>query len=80
LAVSTLLALVVLVLLIATLGLWMKDIGSIALPGLGIIVRTQLFLIVLSIIEVSLVLIAAYLVRFLPFVRELTDAMEGISA
>jgi hypothetical protein len=78
LAVSTLLAIVVLVLLIGALGLWMKDIGSIAFPGLGIIVGTQLFLIVLSIAEASLVLIAAYLVRFLPFVRELTEMMEGI--
>ncbi|HEV2915067.1 MAG TPA: hypothetical protein VGX92_17450 [Pyrinomonadaceae bacterium] len=78
LAVSTLLAILVLVLLIAALGLWMKDIDSIAFPGLGIIVGTRLFLIVLSIAEVSLVLIAAYLVRFLPFVRELTDMMEDM--
>jgi hypothetical protein len=78
LAVSTLLAIVVLVLLIGALGLWMKGSGSIAFPGLGITVGTQLFLILLSIAEVSLVLIAAYLVRFLPFVRELTDMMDGI--
>jgi hypothetical protein len=78
LAISTLLAIVVLVLLIGIVGLWMKDIGSIAFPGLGIIVGTRLFLIVLSITEVSLVLIAAYLVRFLPLVRELTGAMEAI--
>jgi hypothetical protein len=78
LAVSTLLAMVVLIALICALGLWMKGIDSIVFPGLGIIVGTQLFLIVLSIAEVSLILIAAYLVRFLPFVRELTDMMEGI--
>jgi hypothetical protein len=75
LAVSTLLAMVVLIALIGALGLWMKGIGSIAFPGLGIIVGTQLFLIALSIAEVSLIIIAAYLVRFLPFVRELTDMM-----
>ena len=78
LVVSTLLAIVVLVALIGALGLWMKGIGSVAFPGLGLIVGTQLISIVLSIAEVSLILIAAYLVRFLPFVRELTQMIEGI--
>jgi hypothetical protein len=78
LAISALLALLVLIALIAVLGLWMKGIGSIALPGLGIIVGTQLLLILLFVAEVSLVLVAAYLVRFLPFVRGLTDMIAGI--
>ncbi len=64
--------------LIFALGLWMKGVGSIALPGLGIIIGTPLFLILFSVAEVLLMLIAAYLVRFLPFVRELTDLVEGM--
>jgi hypothetical protein len=78
LAISALLAILVLIALIAVLGLWMKGIGSIAFPGLGIIIGTQLLLILLFVAEVSLVLIAAYLVRFIPFVRELTDMIAGI--
>jgi hypothetical protein len=73
LIVVTLLAIIVLVALIGVLGLWMKDVDVIAFPGLGLLVATKLFLIVLTIAEISLVLIAAYLVRFIPFVRELTD-------
>ena len=80
LAVSTLLAILVLVALIGVLGLWMKGIGSVAFPALGIIVGTKLFLILLSVAEISLILIAAYLVRFLPFVRELTDMIAGIES
>jgi hypothetical protein len=78
LIVVTLLAIIVLVALIAVLGLWMKGIGSIAFPGLGILVGTQFFSIVLTLAEISLVLLAAYLVRFLPFVRALTDALAGV--
>ena len=78
LAVSTLLAVAVLIALIGALGLWMKNIDSIAFPGLGVIVGTKVFVIALSVAEFSLVIIAAYLVRFLPFVRELTDMIEGV--
>jgi hypothetical protein len=78
LAISALLAILVLLALIAVLGLWMKGIGSIALPGLGIIVGTQLLLILLIVAEVWLILLAAYLVRFIPFVRELTDMLASI--
>jgi hypothetical protein len=78
LVVSTLLAILVLVALIGALGLWMKGIDSIAFPGLGVIVGTKLFLIVLSLAEVCLVFAAAYLVRFIPFVRELTDALQSV--
>lgn len=78
LAASTLLAVAVLIALIGILGLWMKGVGSIAFPGLGVIVGTQVFLIALSIAELSLVFVAAYLVRFLPLVRALTGAIEGV--
>ena len=77
LVVVTLSAIIVLVALIAVLGLWMKDVGSIALPRSGLLVGTQLFLILLTLAEISLVLIAAYLVRFLPFMREITDALAS---
>jgi hypothetical protein len=77
LAVSTLLAAAVLIALIGVLGLWMKGVGSIAFPGLGILVGTKFLLIALAVAEVSLVFLAAYLVRFLPLVRELTGAIEG---
>ena len=78
LAVSTLLAVAVLIALIGVLGLWMKGVGSIAFPGLGVLVGTKFFLIALAVAEVSLVFLAAYLVRFLPLVRALTDAIEGV--
>jgi hypothetical protein len=74
----TLSAIIALVALIAVLGLWMKGVGSIALPGLGLLVGTQIFLILLTLAEISLVLIAAYLVRFLPPVRDITDALAGV--
>jgi hypothetical protein len=79
LVVSTLLAVLVLIALIGALGLWLKGVGSIAFPGLGIIVGTQMFLILLTLAEIFLVLIAAYLVRFLPLVRDLTDALASTS-
>lgn len=78
LVVSTLLAILVLIALIGALGLWWKGVGSIAFPGLGIIVGTQMFLILLTLAEIFLILIAAYLVRFLPFVRDLTDALASV--
>jgi hypothetical protein len=78
LAAATLLAIIVLVALIGVLGLWMKGVGSVAFPGLGLLVGTQVFLILLTLAEISLVLIAAYLVRFLPFVRELTEAIASV--
>jgi hypothetical protein len=78
LVLSTLFAILVLIALIGALGLWMKGIHSIAFPGLGLLVGTQVFVILLSLAEVALVLTAAYLVRFLPFVRELTDALANV--
>ena len=77
-AASTLLAVAVLIVLIGILGLWMRGIGSIAFPGLGVIVGTKLLLIALAAAELSLVFVAAYLVRFLPLVRALTGAIEGV--
>lgn len=78
LAAAALLAVAVLIALIGALGLWMRGVDSIAFPGLGIIVGTKFLSIALAVAEFSLVLIAAYLVRFLPLVRELTEAIKGV--
>lgn len=66
-----LIAIAVLIAIIGVLGLWMRGADSIAFPGLGIIVATPLLLILLSIVELMLVVLAAYLVRYVPIVREL---------
>lgn len=63
----------VLVAIIGVLGFWMKGASSIALPGLGIIVATPLLLMLLCVVEIILVVLAAYLVRYVPLVRELLD-------
>ena len=61
----------VLVAIIFVLGFWMKGAGAMALPGLGLIVATPLLLILLFVVEIILVVFAAYLVRYVPGVREL---------
>ncbi len=71
LALLILISTVMLVAIIGALGFWMKGADSIALPGLGIIVATPLLLILLIVVEVSLVVLAAYLVRYIPIVQDL---------
>lgn len=66
-----LMAAALLVSIIGVLGFWMKGASSIVLPGLGIIVATPLLLILLLVAEIILVVLAAYLVRYVPVVREL---------
>ena len=66
-----LIAAAVLVSIIGVLGLWMKGASSVVLPGLGIIVATPLLLMLLLVAEIILVVLAAYLVRYVPVVREL---------
>lgn len=61
-----LLAVILLVAIISLLGLWLKGIGSIAFPGLGLIVATWLILALLIAIEVAVVIFAALLVRSIP--------------
>jgi hypothetical protein len=78
-AAFTLAAIVLLVVLIWTLGLWMKNISVIALPGLGIMVGTRFAFFMECIAEIVLILIAAYLVRFLPFVRDLIEMTGGVA-
>lgn len=69
----TLAAIVVLVALICTLGLWMKGISVIALPGLGIMVGVRPAFLIECVAEITLMLIAGYLVRFLPLARDLIE-------
>ena len=66
---STLAALLILVLFILALGLWMRGAHALALPGLGIIIATPLVLALLLFLETVLVLLAAYCVRLIPFAR-----------
>ncbi|HEY6188232.1 MAG TPA: hypothetical protein VIW80_11160 [Pyrinomonadaceae bacterium] len=61
-----LLAVILLVAIISLLGLWLKGVGSIAFPGLGLIVATWLMLALLIVIEVAVVIFAALLVRSIP--------------
>jgi hypothetical protein len=61
-----LLAVILLVAIICLLGLWLKGVGSIAFPGLGIIVATGLLLAFLIILETAVVICAAFVVRSIP--------------
>ena len=63
LAISVIFSILILILFIILLGLWMKDLTSVVLPGLGVIVATPLALALLLVLEIFGVLISAYLVR-----------------
>ena len=69
LAISVIICIVILILFIILLGSWMKGSSSLALPGLGLIIATPLSLILLLVVEIVMVLIAAYLVRLIPIAR-----------
>lgn len=69
LAISVIICIVILILFIIFLGSWMKGVNTLALPGLGIIIATPLFLMLLLVAEIVMVLIAAYLVRLIPIAR-----------
>ena len=66
-----LLAAALLIPLIVALGFWLKGAGSIALPGLGVIIATPLLVAALVVAEVGAVFCAAYCVRYLPVARML---------
>jgi hypothetical protein len=69
LAISVIISIVILTLFIILLGVWMKGSSSLAFPGLGLIVATPLVLMLLSVAEIVMVLIAAYLLRLIPIAR-----------
>jgi hypothetical protein len=64
-----LIAAAILVALIGVLGFWMKGADVILLPGLGLLIATRLILVLLVILEIGVVVLAAYLVRYTPIVR-----------
>jgi hypothetical protein len=64
-----LIAAAILVALIGVLGFWMKGADVIALPGLGLIIATPLILALLVTLEIGVVVLAAYLVRYIPIAR-----------
>jgi hypothetical protein len=66
-----LVAVVILVALIGVLGIWMKGANVIALPGFGLLIATPLVVVLLVTVEIGVVALAAYLVRYLPIVRDL---------
>ncbi|MBV9928174.1 MAG: hypothetical protein JOZ96_24355 [Acidobacteria bacterium] len=68
-----LVAAAVLIPLIGALGLWLKGVDSVALPGLGILIATPLLVTVLAVAEVGMIFCAAYCVRYLPVARMLFD-------
>jgi hypothetical protein len=69
LAILVIISIIVLILFIILLGVWMKGVSTLALPGLGIIISTLLVLITLLVAEILIVLIAAYVVRLIPIGR-----------
>lgn len=58
--------------LIGALGLWLKGVNAVVLPGLGVIIATPLLVAALAVAEVGAVFCAAYCVRHLPVVRMLS--------
>ena len=64
-----LIAAAILVALIGVLGFWMKGADVILLPGLGLLIATRLILVLLVTLEIGVVVLAAYLVRYTPIVR-----------
>lgn len=71
-----LLAAAILIPLIGALGFWLKGVGSIALPGFGIIIGAPLLVAVLAAAEVVAVFCAAYCVRYLPAARMLFGGVD----
>ncbi len=47
----------------------MKGADSLAFPGLGLLVSTPLILVALLVSEIGMVLLAAYLVRYIPIMQ-----------
>lgn len=62
--------------LIGALGLWLKGVESVVLPGLGLIIATPLLVAALAVAEVGAVFCAAYCVRNLPAVRVLSGGED----
>ncbi len=66
---SVITAVLTLIIFIGVLGIWMKGADSLAFPGLGLVVATPVVLVLLLVFESLMVLLAAYLVRFIPMMQ-----------
>ncbi len=66
---SLMIAVLTLIVFIGVLGIWMKGADSLAFPGLGLVVATPVVLVLLLVFESLMVLLAAYLVRFIPMMQ-----------
>ncbi len=64
---SLMIAVLTLIVFIGVLGIWMKGADSLAFPGL--VVATPVVLVLLLVFESLMVLLAAYLVRFIPVMQ-----------
>ncbi len=51
------------------LGLWLKGVTTLAFPAFGLILPTPLIVISLIVTEVALLMLASYLIRYIPIVR-----------
>ena len=65
LVVSLLAAAILLIFLIVILGLWMKGVTTILLPGLGVMFSTAFLFVILLCAEIIMVLVAVYAARHL---------------
>lgn len=77
LAVLMLVAMLTLIPITGLLGLWMKGADNILLPGLGLIVATPILFGFFVVVEIAVILLTAYLVRYIPVVRELVSMIQG---
>jgi hypothetical protein len=59
----------ILVPIIYVSGLWLKGSTTLAFPAIGLILPTPMIVISLIVAEVVTVMLAAYLVRYVPIVR-----------
>ncbi len=66
---SVITAVLTLIIFIGVLGIRMKGADSLAFPGLGLVVATPVVLVLLLVFESLMVLLAAYLVRFIPIMQ-----------
>ena len=69
LVISIIMAIVILIIFIGVLGAWMRGASVLAFPGLGLLVAAPLVLLALFVAETFVVLVAAYLVRFIPIMQ-----------
>jgi hypothetical protein len=78
LVISIIIAIVILIIFIGVLGAWMKGASVLAFPGLGLLVATPLILLALLVVETFMVLVAAYLVRYIPIMQLMFGGLDEL--